>query len=74
MAFQRIPQFEVQHQSCAQALLVAGMRPELLNERLVSLSNDTVAVVDLAEKSKGCVLVLQHVVRYLLLHPAYPDV
>ncbi len=33
--------------------LFAGLRPELLNERLISLSNDTVAVVDMAEKSKG---------------------
>ena len=29
------------------------MRPELLNEHLLSLSNDTVAVVDMAEKGKG---------------------
>lgn len=31
----------------------AGMRTELLNERLVSLSNDTLAVVDMAAKSQG---------------------
>lgn len=31
----------------------AGMRPELLNERLLSLSNDTLAVVDLAAKGQG---------------------
>ena len=31
----------------------AGMRPELLNDRLLSLSNDTLAVVDLAAKSQG---------------------
>lgn len=29
------------------------MRPELLNDRLLSLSNDTLAVVDLAAKSQG---------------------
>ena len=29
------------------------MRPELLNERLLSVSNDTLATVDLADKSKG---------------------
>lgn len=29
-----------------------GMRPELLNEHLISLSNDTLAVVDVAEKGK----------------------
>ncbi len=36
----------------ARALSV-GLRPELLNERLISLSNDTLAVVDMAEKGKG---------------------
>ncbi len=33
--------------------LYTGLRPELLNERLISLSNDTLAVVDMAEKGKG---------------------
>lgn len=31
----------------------SGLRSELLHERLISLSNDTLAVVDMAEKSKG---------------------
>ena len=35
------------------SLYGTGLRPELLNERLTSLSNDTLAVVDMAEKSKG---------------------
>ncbi|DBA75301.1 hypothetical protein WJX77_003211 [Trebouxia sp. C0004] len=34
------------------AVKFQGLRPELLNERLISLSNDTLAVVDLAEKGK----------------------
>ena len=33
--------------------MLAGMRPELLNKHLISLSNDTLAVVDVAEKGKG---------------------
>jgi hypothetical protein len=35
-----------------------GLRPELLNERLISLSNDTLAVVDMAEKGKGMLTLL----------------
>lgn len=35
------------------ASMHAGMRPELLNERLLSLSSDTLAVVDLAAKGQG---------------------
>lgn len=31
----------------------AGLRSEHLHERLISLSSDTVAIVDLAEKSRG---------------------
>jgi hypothetical protein len=38
--------------------LSAGLRPELLNERLISLSNDTLAVVDMAEKGKGTLTLL----------------
>ena len=43
------------HGPCA---LSIGLRPELLNERLISLSNDTLAVVDMAEKGKGTLTVL----------------
>ena len=39
------------------------MRPELLNERLLSLSNDTLATVDLADKSKGTLETLWAVVN-----------
>ncbi|KAL3133954.1 Intraflagellar transport protein 80 [Trebouxia sp. C0010 RCD-2024] len=38
------------HQVCT--INFPGMRPELLNERLLSLSNDTLAVVDLAAKGQ----------------------
>lgn len=43
------------HEPCA---LSVGLRPELLNELLISLSNDTLAVVDMAEKGKGTLTVL----------------
>ena len=39
-------------------VVIAGMRPELLHERLISMSSDTVAVVDIADKSKGVKLKL----------------
>ena len=43
--------------------MLAGMRPELLSDHLISLSNDTLAVVDVAEKGKGNLGMLP-VIRY----------
>jgi len=49
---------EVNDECTDACALSTGLRPELLNERLISLANDTLAVVDLAEKGKGMLMSL----------------
>lgn len=46
------------------------MRPELMNEHMISLSNDTVAVVDMAEKGKGKTAPACEHTQYLLARAA----
>ena len=53
--------------------ICAGLRTEFLNQNMISLSNDTIAIVDRAEKGKGkaaehegFVAVLKHLILWWL--------